>query len=145
MAVEISGAPTPVENPAFAGLTVRVPLSEAPTKVWLDLLALEELPGKGHRLGGEALEFHLDRDSHDVSAAMRKVSKAISGANAKYAVYGQQLEAGATRAEHRHAASVEKISRQLEDWWGGEHSKDVPEIASAQVAERGEAQGGSSA
>lgn len=140
MTVQISGPPTPVENPAFAGLTVHVPLNELPTKVWLDLLAVQPLPGKGHRLASEALEFHLDRDSHDVLAAMKKIGEAISAANAEYAVHGQQLEAGATKAEQRHANSVEKISRQLEEWWG-EQAKDAPEIAPVQIARDGDTQG----
>ena len=82
MSIRVAGAPSLVENPAFAGLTIRVPLNKAPSKAWLDLLALQELPGKGHRLVDDALDFHLDRGAHDVRAAMRKIALAIIRTNA---------------------------------------------------------------
>ena len=118
MAVEIAGTPTLASNgPGFAGITIAVPLSEAPTEVWLDLLALGELPGKGHRLRGATLEMHLDRDAHDVMAAMRKVESAIQVANEQYAEYGKQLEAGAEKADQIGQDARAKIERLLERWW----------------------------
>lgn len=117
MSVEISGAPTPVSGPGFPGLTVSVPLSEVPTEVWLDLFALEDLPGKGHRLNASTLEFHLDRDSHDVVKSMDAIQSAIDAANQKYDEAGAQLEAGSSKAGQRSDAVHAKTSRLLEEWY----------------------------
>jgi hypothetical protein len=133
MTVRISGQPTPVANPAFAGLTIRVPLDSAPSKAWLDLLALQDLPGKGHRLVGGALDFHLDRGAHDVRAAMRRIALAMIATNAKYLVHGQQLDAGENKAEAIHEAAAAKVTGQLEEWWAAEVDDvlkpPVPQVA----------------
>jgi hypothetical protein len=128
MSIEISGTPTPVPCPRFAGLTIRVPLTEEPTKVWLDLLALQSLPGKGFRLDGAALEFHLDRNDHDVLSAMRKLADAIAKTGEVYERQGAQQEAGATRAEERDANLVRKVSGQLQQWWEDHAPSPVPTL-----------------
>jgi hypothetical protein len=120
MTVRIAGPPEPEKNPAFAGMTIRVPLTTAPSKAWLDLLALQDLPGKGHRLAGDTLYFHLDRGSHDVRSAMRKIALAIIATNAKYAVHGQKLDAGEAKTAAIHDDAITKITGQLRDWWAAE-------------------------
>lgn len=125
MSIRVAGAPSLVENPAFAGLTIRVPLNKAPSKAWLDLLALQELPGKGHRLVDDALDFHLDRGAHDVRAAMRKIALAIIRTNAKYGVHGDKLDAGQAKASVIQEDAMAKITDQLQDWWDAEAGDDL--------------------
>jgi hypothetical protein len=117
MPVEISGPPVPVDSPRFAGVTIRVPLSETPTEAWLDVLVLQDLPGKGHRLDGAALEVHLDRGSRDVKAAMNTITQGIDKTNQLYEREKTEIESRASGPGKRAEAVKQKVTRLLDEWW----------------------------
>jgi hypothetical protein len=120
MAILMAGPPTVITGPRFAETTLRIPLDAAPSPTWLDALRAQELPGKGHRIDGEALEMHLDWDSRDVLAAARKIAAAIDVANE--AMEQAPPDAEARRLE-RAAAATERTNRLLEEWWADNQLK----------------------
>jgi hypothetical protein len=136
MPVEISDAPRVSPTPGFAGVTVMVPLSEEPTRAWLDQLALQELPGKGHRVGGASIEFHLDRNLTDVQAIMDRLADAIARANVACAERDREAEKAQTARDARHKAQFERVDRGLEKWWTERAPKT---ITAARPAEPGPA------
>jgi hypothetical protein len=129
MSISISGTPTIVPGPAFAGITIRIPLSAAPSAEWLDHLASEAPPGKGHRINGNSIEFCLDRESSDVDATLTRIAKAIESVSARVSdaapVDGKQREADARRALE------EKASRLMAKWW--ERNRPAPKEDEAAV------------
>ena len=117
MTIEITGAPTAVSSPGFAGDAVRIPLSEEPTAAWLDHLRRQPLPGKAHRLDGAALEFYLDRDSRDVVGAMKRIADAIAATNTSSAAAAEDDAKAEERLREATDGRREKINRLLEEWW----------------------------
>lgn len=118
MSVEIAGPPVPVQSPAFAGVTLRVPLSEEPSAAWLDVLVgQEKLPGKGHRVTGCAIDFHLGRGDRDVDKALRDIDSAIAQTNVQYAADAALLEQRAGGPAARAAAAIERVTPLCATWW----------------------------
>src|SRR5271154_808844 len=117
MSIEISGAPTPARSPAFAGITVRVPLNKEPSRAWLDQLALQELPGKGHRLDGASIELYLDRGLTDVQAVMDRIAEAIAKTNTAYDGLKEELEREDIARTARRNGAIERVAKGLEQWW----------------------------
>jgi hypothetical protein len=130
-AIHISDQPSVVASPAFAGLGIRVPLSESPSEAWLELLSTKGLPGKGHRLVADGIEFYLDRGSHDVLGTMKRLAEAIEATSAEFDAARAELARLASRAAEGRRAAQEKIDRQLSDWWS---QNRPPEAASSDVA-----------
>jgi hypothetical protein len=118
VAIEITGPPVPIQSPSFAGVTLRVPLSEEPSAAWLDVLVVhEKLPGKGHRASGGSIDFHLGRGDRDVGKALREIDAAIASTNAKYEADRALLEQRARGPAARAQATIEKVAPLCESWW----------------------------
>jgi hypothetical protein len=134
MAIRISGQPRVVSSPAFAGLGIRVPLSERPSEPWLELLSTKGLPGKGHRLVDDGIEFYLDRGSRDVLGTMKRLAEAIEATSAEFDSSGAELAQRASRGAEARRAAQEKIDRHLSDWWSQNRPPEVtpPEVPPAE-------------
>jgi hypothetical protein len=118
VAIEIAGPPVPIQSPSFAGVTLRVPLSEEPSAAWLDVLVShDKLPGKGHRVNAEAIDFHLGRGDRDVGKALREIDAAIVSTNEKYETNRDLLEQRARGPAARAHAAIEKVTGICESWW----------------------------
>ena len=140
MAIEISGAPVPAQSPRFAGVTLRVPLSEEPSGAWLDVLVAQaKLPGKGHRIEGSVLELHLSHGDRDVRKALRNLDAAVASANERYAADRELLEQEARGPATRAEAAARKIAPLCAEWWEGKSSArgsaDPPELGPGAATE----------
>src|SRR4051812_8436583 len=114
MPIYISGQPTLVESPGFAGITVRVPLSEAPPEAWLDRLLAQGLVGKGYRVVDDSLHFFLDRGSRDIQNTMKRLNDAVNATSAEWDANAAQHDARAERVQQGRRAADAKLNRQLE-------------------------------
>jgi hypothetical protein len=118
VAIEITGAPMPIESPAFAGVTLRVPLSEQPTSAWLNVLVTQAtLPGRGHRVTSRSIDIHLGHTEKDVKKALRDLDQAIAETNEKYDADRAILEQHTPRTTAQRPAAMEKITRYCDEWW----------------------------
>lgn len=125
-----------VENPAFAGMTLRVPLSEEPTSAWLNVLVMQpKLPGRGQRLSTNAIELHLGHTEKDVKRALRDLGEAISAANAQYAENDVALEQRSPRSATERTSAIDKLNTLCQEWWAergpSESTPPLPELPSA--------------
>ena len=118
MAIEITGPPVPIQSPSFAGVTLRVPVSEQPSAAWLDVLVShDKLPGKGHRVHANAIDFHLARGDRDVGKALREIDTAIASTNKQYEANRDLLDQRARGPAARADAAIEKVTGICESWW----------------------------
>jgi hypothetical protein len=91
-------------------------------------VAHQKLPGKGHRVSGSSIDFHLGRGDRDVEKALREIDSAIASTNAKYEAAQTLLEQRAGYPAARAEAAIEKLTPLCESWWAsrGRPSGDPP-------------------
>ena len=124
-----------VDGPAFAGVTVRVPLTEEPSQAWLDLLALQAIPGKGHRVAGAAVEFYLDRGTTNVQEVIKVIAAAITKTSTELAPMLADLEAKAEADRNGATAYRGMVDRRLDTWWSEQRPAELPQATDDSVAQ----------